>query len=118
MFSTLLRSDSLGANKRPDRGFGLPVSKTAQMHEDLKGEHPVPRKERLGAKKRKKTNQKKKKKRNEKKRKGRKEGRENKVELFACILQFKSQNKNLRTVTHFTFPGNSKWLRDRRQESF
>ena len=83
MFSTLLRSDSLGANKHPDRGFGLPVSKTAQMQEHLKGEHPLPRKERLGAKKRKKTNQKKKKtkekKRKEKKRKeGRKEGRKGK----------------------------------------
>ena len=87
VFSALLKSDSFGANKRGDRGFGLPVSKTAQMHEHLKGEHQVPRKERLGAKKR-KTNQKKKKKkkRKEKKRKeGKKEGRENKAELFAFI---------------------------------
>ena len=39
VFSALLKSDSFGANKRGDRGFGLPVSKTAQMNERLKREH-------------------------------------------------------------------------------
>ena len=84
------------------------MSKTAQMHEHLKGEHPVPKKERLGAKKRKNTNQKKKKKRKGKKRK---EGR---IKL-SYLLAFFSSKAKTRT---YVLSRNGKWLSDRLKNRF
>ena len=78
------------------------------MHAHLKGEHPVPRKERLGAKKRKNTNQKEKKKRKGKKRK---EGR---IKL-SYLLAFFSSKAKTRT---YVLSRNGKWLSDRLQDSF